>query len=91
MLPGAAPFLKNFWYLAMAGARLKRGRTLAKRILDEPILFGRTAAGEVFALRDICPHRGIPLRYGQFDGRELTCCYHGWRFAPDGRCTGSPR
>ena len=31
-------------------------------------------------LRDICPHRGIPLHYGRFDGETIACCYHGWRF-----------
>ncbi len=82
--------LKNFWYFAAPGRALRPGRTLAKRLLDEPILFGRTRAGAVFALRDICPHRGVPLRYGRFDGEELSCCYHGWSFAPDGRCTKIP-
>ncbi len=90
MQGGASLFLTDFWYLAVAGDRLRPGRTLAKRILDEPVLLGRTAGGEVFALKDVCPHRGIPLRYGQFDGHEVTCCYHGWRFAPNGRCTAIP-
>ena len=82
--------LRNFWYLVAPGRAVPAGRTLAKRLADEPILLGRTGAGEVFALRDVCPHRGIPLRYGHFDGREVACCYHGWTFAPDGRCTGIP-
>ena len=51
---------------------------------------GRDRAGAVFALRDICPHRGMPLSFGAFDGTELECCYHGWRFATDGRCTLIP-
>lgn len=82
--------LRNLWYLAVPSARLKPGKTLARRILGEPVLLGRTSAGTVFALRDICPHRGVPLRYGKFDGREVSCRYHGWTFAPDGRCTGIP-
>jgi phenylpropionate dioxygenase-like ring-hydroxylating dioxygenase large terminal subunit len=41
-------------------------------------------------LRDICPHRGMPLSAGAFDGCEVECCYHGWRFDPDGRCTAIP-
>jgi phenylpropionate dioxygenase-like ring-hydroxylating dioxygenase large terminal subunit len=59
-------------------------------MLGEPILLGRDGAGEVFALRDICPHRGMPLSAGSFDGNEIECCYHGWRFARDGRCTAIP-
>jgi phenylpropionate dioxygenase-like ring-hydroxylating dioxygenase large terminal subunit len=90
MLDSDTPYLHGFWYLAVNGAKLKPGKMLAKQLLDEPVLLARTAQGEVFALRDICPHRGIPLRYGSFDGSEVACCYHGWRFAPDGRCTAIP-
>ncbi|HEY3917011.1 MAG TPA: aromatic ring-hydroxylating dioxygenase subunit alpha [Stellaceae bacterium] len=82
--------LREMWYYAMPGARLKRGRTLAKTLLGEPLLFGRDAGGKVFALRNICPHRGIPLSYGRFDGREIECCYHGWRFDSAGACTAIP-
>ena len=90
MLDGNTPLLRDFWYLAVPSNRLKAGRTLAKRIMGEPVLLGRDAAGGVFALRDVCPHRGVPLSYGDFDGREIACCYHGWRFTTDGRCTAIP-
>ena len=82
--------LRNVWYYASAGARLKPGRMLTKTISGEPILMGRTASGAVFAMRDVCPHRGIPLSCGRFDGQEVECCYHGWRFDPAGRCTAIP-
>jgi phenylpropionate dioxygenase-like ring-hydroxylating dioxygenase large terminal subunit len=86
---GAAP-LREAWYYALPGRRLKRGAMLAKTLLGEPVLIGRDAAGAPFALRDLCPHRGVPLSCGSFDGREVECCYHGWRFATDGRCTTIP-
>jgi len=59
---------------------------LAKVMLGEPILIGRDAAGVPFALRDLCPHRGMRLTAGHFDGNEIECCYHGWRFDTGGRC-----
>lgn len=90
MLDTGAAWLDDFWYVAFPGRALKPGRTLAKTLFGEPLLFGRTTEGQVFALRDLCPHRGIPLRHGRFDGREVACRYHGWRFAPDGRCTAIP-
>lgn len=90
MLDGTTPHLRNFWYLALAGRDLKPGGMTGVKLLGETLLLGRTSDGAVFALRDICPHRGIPLRHGDFDGREVACCYHGWRFAPDGRCTAIP-
>ncbi|HLI20806.1 MAG TPA: aromatic ring-hydroxylating dioxygenase subunit alpha, partial [Stellaceae bacterium] len=82
--------LREMWYFAVTGERLRRGKMLAKTLLGEPLLLGRDAGGQVFALRNICPHRGIPLSYGRFDGREIECCYHGWRFAPSGACTAIP-
>jgi phenylpropionate dioxygenase-like ring-hydroxylating dioxygenase large terminal subunit len=78
------------WYLALPGARLAPGKMRPKTMLGEPLLLGRTRDGEVFALKDICPHRGIPLSCGRFDGKEVECCYHGWRFGADGRCTAIP-
>lgn len=82
--------LQDLWYFALPGRALKRGRMQAKTLLGEPVLFGRAADGAAFALRDICPHRGIPLSCGRFDGREVECCYHGWRFGTDGVCTAIP-
>ncbi len=82
--------LREMWYYAVPGARLKPGKMLKKILLSEPVLLGRASDGRVFALRDICPHRGIPLSDGSFDGREIECCYHGWRFDPAGRCTAIP-
>jgi phenylpropionate dioxygenase-like ring-hydroxylating dioxygenase large terminal subunit len=85
----AAP-LREAWYYAAPGRRLQPGRLFARVMLGEPIVLGRDQSGAVFALRDICPHRGMPLSAGHFDGCEIECCYHGWRFSPDGRCTAIP-
>src|SRR5690348_382067 len=83
-------FLKDVWYFATPGGAVARGAFIAKTLLGEPLLIGRDADGAVFAFRDVCPHRGIPLSCGRFDGREIECCYHGWRFSTDGRCTAIP-
>jgi phenylpropionate dioxygenase-like ring-hydroxylating dioxygenase large terminal subunit len=85
-----AALLPDLWYYAMPGRTLARGRMLAKTLASQPLLFARTRAGEPFALLDICPHRGIPLHHGNFDGAEVECCYHGWRFDQTGRCTAIP-
>ncbi len=85
----AAP-LREAWYYAAPGRQLGRGAMLAKVMLGEPVLIGRDAAGAVFALRDICPHRGMPLSAGNFDGHRIECCYHGWCFDTGGRCLAVP-
>ena len=82
--------LRNLWYYALPAGRLAAGKMTGKILLGEPILFARRTNGEVFAMRDICPHRGMPLSYGQFDGEEVECCYHGWKFDQAGICTCIP-
>lgn len=88
--PDSATPLREAWYYAVPGARLKWRTMLPKIMLGEPILIGRGGDGVPFALRDICPHRGMPLNAGRFDGREIECCYHGWRFDTAGHCTSIP-
>lgn len=83
-------FLRNLWYYALPSSKLKCGKILSRVILNEPILFCRDQRGQVFALRDICPHRGIPLSEGRCIGDEIECCYHGWRFNQKGNCTLIP-
>ena len=85
----AAP-LREAWYYAVPGRLVKRARMRSLVMLGQPVLIGRERNGGVFALRDICPHRGMPLSEGAFDGVELECCYHGWRFRVDGQCTAIP-
>ncbi|CEJ10599.1 Toluene-4-sulfonate monooxygenase system iron-sulfur subunit TsaM1 [bacterium YEK0313] len=85
-----AELIKGLWYVAAPGRDLKPGKLLNKTLVGQPVLMGRAANGEVFAIRDHCPHRGIPLRYGQFDGESIQCCYHGWRFDTSGTCVEIP-
>ncbi len=82
--------LHNLWYIASPAVEVARGKTQKVTLLGQPILLGRAKNGDVFALRDFCPHRGMPLSYGKFDGCEIECCYHGWRFGIDGVCTKIP-
>jgi phenylpropionate dioxygenase-like ring-hydroxylating dioxygenase large terminal subunit len=82
--------LRNAWYYALPSAELVARKAVHRTLLGEPVLIGRDAAGRVFALRDTCPHRGTLLSRGSFDGREVECPYHGWRFGTDGQCTAIP-
>lgn len=83
-------FLRNLWYFALHSHALKRGRLIHKTILGEPVVFGRAPDGEAFALRDLCPHRGVPLSKGRMVDGTVECPYHGWRFKPSGQCAMIP-
>jgi phenylpropionate dioxygenase-like ring-hydroxylating dioxygenase large terminal subunit len=83
--------LFGFWYRAMPGDALRRGGKARVSLLETALLVGRDEAGQAFALVDACPHRGMPLSYGRFDGRVLQCGYHGWTFdVHSGRCLRIP-
>jgi phenylpropionate dioxygenase-like ring-hydroxylating dioxygenase large terminal subunit len=86
-----AEWLYGFWYPALR-SNLVSGTALAKAmLLGIPLVLGRKRAGQPFAMRDNCPHRGIPLSYGFFDGEQLECSYHGWCFEPQsGQCRAIP-
>src|SRR5579863_7224410 len=82
--------LREMWYYAMPSAALKTGALEPRLYLGEPVVFGRNQTGAAFALRDLCPHRGMPLHHGRFADGTVQCPYHGWRFEPSGRCAAIP-
>lgn len=85
-------YLRNTWYVAGYAAEIAGSRLLARRLLNEPIVFFRDSQGEVAALADRCPHRFAPLSLGQLcdGGLALQCPYHGLRFDGTGACVQNP-
>ncbi|KAF0116677.1 MAG: Rieske 2Fe-2S family protein [Hyphomonadaceae bacterium] len=86
--------LRDCWYFGGTSAELKPAKHIRRMMLGEPVLIGRTKCGKPFAMRDICPHRLVPLSEGrQLDHEGETvveCPYHGWRFGTDGGCKHMP-
>ena len=84
-------FLRDLWYMPALASSLRPGQMRREILLGEPVVVGRLKSGEIFALRDICPHRGVPLSAGRVlaDG-SVECPYHGWRFKRDGACSKIP-
>lgn len=82
-------YLHNAWYVAAWNVELAAA-PLARTILDTPIALFRTAAGQVSALADSCPHRRLPLSMGCVVGDRLRCGYHGMMFDTAGRCIDIP-
>jgi vanillate O-demethylase monooxygenase subunit len=84
-------FLRNTWYVAAWSQDVVAGEIFARRILDEPIVFFRDAAGAASAIADYCPHRFAPLSLGKMlPGGRLQCGYHGLEFDGSGRCVHNP-
>jgi phenylpropionate dioxygenase-like ring-hydroxylating dioxygenase large terminal subunit len=91
---GAVPgttLIYDDWYPALRADALRARKLSKAMLLGIPLVLGRRDDGRVFAVRDSCPHRGIPLSCGWFDGKQVTCKYHGWGFEPvSGQCTEIP-
>lgn len=90
----AEGWLTDSWYFACASRSLAPGEQFRRIILGQPVLLARAMTGEAFALRDVCPHRLVPLSAGrqvETNGKPtVECPYHGWRFGTDGVCALMP-
>src|ERR1700745_1947684 len=79
----------------MEGGGMAFLRTLKKAevpdgMIREFQLEGKTLAisnvgGKVFAINNVCLHRGGPLGEGELAGDVVTCPWHGWQYNV---CTG---
>jgi len=81
--------LARHWYPIAYGDEVAE-KPLARTLLDQPLILYRTTGRQVVVARDLCIHRGVPLRLGWQEGDELVCAYHGFRYGADGRCTKVP-
>lgn len=70
---------RGYWYPVCFSSQV--GEKPRKVTLLGEQLFVIRDQGTVYALKDRCPHRGVPLSYGnkQFPG-TISCVYHGWTF-----------
>jgi 3-phenylpropionate/trans-cinnamate dioxygenase ferredoxin subunit len=60
---------------------LATGELRAARLTDGTPLCVGNAEGQLFAVRDECPHSAFPLSNGQLlPGRRLECGWHGAQF-----------
>ncbi|MFF4625140.1 Rieske 2Fe-2S domain-containing protein [Nonomuraea jabiensis] len=75
----AASGFRGYWYPVAFSSHIT-GKPKAITLLGERIVVIRDG-GKAYALKDRCPHRGVPLSYGnqQFPG-TISCPYHGWTF-----------
>ena len=81
----------DIWYFAGLTTDIPKGQMIRREIAGEPICLGRQETGELFALRDICPHRAAPFSKGCIKEGRVECPYHGWQFGiEDGACKEIP-
>ena len=69
----------------MAFLRAAKKEEVPAGTIREFQLDGKTVAvanvgGKLFAINNVCLHRGGPLGQGELDGQIVTCPWHGWRY-----------
>ncbi|MBF2000386.1 MAG: Rieske (2Fe-2S) protein, partial [Synechococcales cyanobacterium M58_A2018_015] len=80
----------NYWYPVSWADRLKIGEIVPVTLWQQTLAVYRDAAGQVHALENACPHKGVELHRGQVQGDRLVCPYHGWEFNATGECVHIP-
>jgi nitrite reductase (NADH) small subunit len=47
--------------------------------------------GKLFAINNVCLHRGGPLGEGELEGQVVVCPWHGWKYdVTTGKLTTNP-
>lgn len=59
-------------------------------LLDVKMALYRTESDNIHLVRDICPHRGVPLTKGWVEGENIVCPYHGLQYNAQGQCVKIP-
>jgi nitrite reductase (NADH) small subunit len=55
----------------------RRGARVVRTMGGDVAVF-RTATDAIYAIDDLCPHRGGPLSQGIVHGNSVTCPLHNW-------------
>src|SRR5690348_7285094 len=83
-----ARIFSRSWLLIGHESQLPRtGSIVAVNVAGYPLLVVRDEKGDLRGYHNVCRHRAGPLALeGESEcGARLTCRYHGWTYAFDGR------
>lgn len=80
----------NYWYPVAWADKLKVGQAMPVMLWQQSIAVYRDSTGQVHALENACPHKGVELHKGKVQADRLVCPYHGWQFSPAGECVNIP-
>jgi carbazole 1,9a-dioxygenase terminal dioxygenase component len=72
---------RNHWYPVRFSKEIEEGQAITVKMLGEALILKRID-GKVFAIRDRCLHRGVPLskKLDCYTKDTITCWYHGYTY-----------
>ncbi len=80
----------NYWYAVAWAKDLQHNHILPVEVWNQAIALYRDAQGQVQAVEDRCPHKGVSMHKGSIAGDRIVCGYHGWEFDAAGECARIP-
>ena len=86
----AGRYMRMFWHPICLSTEVEAGRSRREQIMSEFVTIYRGESGQLHAVADRCPHRGVQLSIGWVQCEEIRCFYHGWKFNGQGQCTEMP-
>jgi nitrite reductase/ring-hydroxylating ferredoxin subunit len=48
--------------------------------LDGKVIALANVDGKLYAINNVCLHRGGPIAQGELKGKSVTCPWHGWEY-----------
>ena len=66
------------------------GARVVKRAALPDVAIFRNSRDQVFALLDVCPHKGGPLSQGIVFGERVACPLHNWNIELQSGCAVAP-
>jgi phenylpropionate dioxygenase-like ring-hydroxylating dioxygenase large terminal subunit len=80
------------WFYVCRDERLAPGDRFVADVAGESVLLVKDREGQLHAHANVCRHRGARLCEESGPGSKagITCPYHAWTYALDGRLIGTP-
>lgn len=86
----AGRYMRLFWHPVFVAEKLKKGRAVPIRIMNEDFTLYRGDEGTAFIVDFRCAHRRTQLSVGWVEGNCIRCRYHGWKYDNTGQCVEQP-
>ena len=87
-----AQIFQRSWFYVCRDDRLEPGDRFVADVAGESVLVVKDRDGLLHAFANVCRHRGARLCEESGPGSKagITCPYHAWTYALDGRLIGTP-
>jgi renierapurpurin 18,18'-hydroxylase len=80
----------NYWYAVSWAKDVLPAQITRVQVWEQTIALFRDRQGQIQAVENVCPHKGVAMDKGHVLGDAIVCGYHGWEFNGQGECVNIP-